>query len=173
MSSPKAGHKTSGSGQSPRRSGRAESGKIGCQHNYSPRKQKSSVLSTAYRKKFASMSSPEARTSEILYKPTEEHLLNPKTRTYHGRTARRSGRERSGKIGCQQNYLPRKQKFIVPSRASKKRRFNNSPEARTSEIPPIESKTRTHLRAGSAGRRAEAGRPAGKQQQQNCTSSTH
>ena len=41
------------------------------------------------------------------------HLLNPKpghTTGGSGRSARRSGRERSGKIGCQQNYSPKKQK---------------------------------------------------------------
>ena len=64
-------------------------------------------------------------------------LSNPKpghTTGGSGRGARRSGRARSGKIGCQLNYSPRKQKFTVPSKASKKCRFNVSPEARTSEI---------------------------------------
>ena len=51
-----------------------------------------------------------------------------------GRSARRSGRAGSGKIGCQQNYSPRKQKSIVVSKASKTRRFNVSREARISEI---------------------------------------
>ena len=65
------------------------------------------------------------------------NLSNPKpghTTGGSGRSARRSGRAGSGKIGCQQNYSPRKQKSIVPSKPSKKRRFNVSPEARTSEI---------------------------------------
>ena len=39
-----------------------------------------------------------------------------------------------GKIGCQRNYSPRKQKSTVPSKKTKKCRFNVSPEARTSEI---------------------------------------
>ena len=68
---------------------------------------------------------------------TETNLSNPKpghTTGGSGRSARRSGRAGSGKIGCQQNYSPRKQKSTVPSKASKKRRFNVSPEARTSEI---------------------------------------
>ena len=39
-----------------------------------------------------------------------------------------------GKIECQQNHSPRKQRFTVPSKASRKRRCNVSPEARTSEI---------------------------------------
>ena len=66
------------------------------------------------------------------------HLSNPKpghSTGGSGRSARRSGRAGSGKIGCKQNYSPRKQKSTVPSKASKKRRFNVSPEARTSEIP--------------------------------------
>ena len=45
-----------------------------------------------------------------------------------------SGRAGSGKIGCQQNYSPTKQKSTVPSKASKKPRFIVSPEARTSKI---------------------------------------
>ena len=45
LSNPKPGHTTGGSGWSARRSGRAGSGKIRCQHNYSPRKQKSTVPS--------------------------------------------------------------------------------------------------------------------------------
>ena len=65
------------------------------------------------------------------------HLSNPKpghTTGGSGRSARQGGRERSGKIKCQQNYSPKKQNSTVPSKASKKRRFNVSPEARTSEI---------------------------------------
>ena len=50
------------------------------------------------------------------------------------RGARRSGPAGSGKIGCQQNCPPRGQSFLVPSKASKTRRLNVSPEARTSEI---------------------------------------
>ena len=64
------------------------------------------------------------------------YLSNPKpghTTGGSGR-ARRSDRAGSGKIGCQQNYSPKKQRSTVPSQASKKRRFNDSPEARTSEI---------------------------------------
>ena len=65
------------------------------------------------------------------------NLSNPKPRHTtggSGRSARRSGRAGSSKIGCQQNYSPRKQKSTVPFKASKKRRFNVPPEARTSEI---------------------------------------
>ena len=65
------------------------------------------------------------------------NVSNPKpghTTGGSGRTARRSGWAGSGKIGCQQNYSPRKQKTTGPSKASKKRRFNISPEARTSEF---------------------------------------
>ena len=65
------------------------------------------------------------------------HLLNPKPRHTtggSGRSARRSGREKSGKIVCQQNYSSRRRKSTVPTKASKRRRFNDSPEARTSEF---------------------------------------
>ena len=65
------------------------------------------------------------------------NLSNPKpghTTGGSGRGARRSGRAGSGRIGCQQNYSPRKQRSLVPSKASKKRRFNVSPEAQTNEI---------------------------------------
>ena len=51
-----------------------------------------------------------------------------------GRSAWPSGREKSGKIVCQQNYLPSKQTCCVLSKASKKHRISDSPEARTSEI---------------------------------------
>ena len=66
----------------------------------------------------------------------KNNLSNPKpghTTGESGRSARRSGRARSGKIECQQNYSPREQRSIVPSRAPKKR-FNVFPEARTSEF---------------------------------------
>ena len=65
------------------------------------------------------------------------HLLNPKhgrTTGGSGRSARRSSWEISGKVGCQQNYLPRNRRSTVPSKASKKNPANISPEARTSEI---------------------------------------
>ena len=74
--------------------------------------------------------------------PHREHLLmqtpvESKTRTYHGRVGSARPSERRGgsaKIGCQQNCSPRKRRFTVPSKASKKRRFNVSAEARISEI---------------------------------------
>ena len=69
--------------------------------------------------------------------PYNRYLSNPKpghTTGGSGRSARRSGGAGSGRTGCQQNYSPRKQTSLVPSKASKKRRFNVSPEARTSEI---------------------------------------
>ena len=63
------------------------------------------------------------------------HLSNPKhghTTGGSGRSARQSGWAGSGKIGCQ---LPRQgnKKSTVPSKASKKRRFNVFQEARTDE----------------------------------------
>ena len=78
---------------------------------------------------------------ELLFESTNNliriYLSNPKpghTTGGSGRSARRSGQAGSGKIECQQNYSPRKQKTTVPSKASKKRRFNVSPKARTSEF---------------------------------------
>ena len=71
VSNPKPGHTTGGSGRGTRRSGQAESSKIACQHNYSPRKQKSTV--PFKKSKVCRFNvSPEERTSEILCKPTEE-----------------------------------------------------------------------------------------------------
>ena len=75
VSNPKPGHTTGGSGRTARRSGRAGSGKIGCQQNHSLRKQKSTVLSKASNK-YRFNVTPEARTSEILCKPTEDR--NPR-----------------------------------------------------------------------------------------------
>ena len=64
-----------------------------------------------------------------------------------------------------------RQASLVPSKASSKRRLNDSREARTNEIlsKPVESKTRTHLRRAKSGR--TAGRTAGSSRtrcQQNC-----
>ena len=70
LSNPKPGHTTSGSGRSARRSGRAGSCKIACQKNYSPRKQKSTIPSKAWKKRRFNVSL-EARTSEILFNPTD------------------------------------------------------------------------------------------------------
>ena len=62
----------------------------------------------------------------------------------------------SGKIGCQQKYSPRKQKSTVLSKASRKHRFNVSPEARTTEIlcKPTEEQNDRLTRGLSAGREA-------------------
>ena len=64
-------------------------------------------------------------------------------------TGRRSNRAGSGKIGCQQNYSPTKQKSAVFSTASRKHRFNVAPDRRTSEIPcqPMEEQNQ-HLTTG-------------------------
>ena len=51
-----------------------------------------------------------------------------------GRGARRGGGAGSGSTGCQQSCSSRKQASLVPSKASKTRRLNDFPEARTSEI---------------------------------------
>ena len=58
------------------------------------------------------------------------------------RSTRQSGRAGSSEIRCQQNYSPRKQKSAIPSKPSKKLRFNLSSEARISEIlfKPTEEK---------------------------------
>ena len=69
--------------------------------------------------------------------PVESTPVEPKTRTYYGRFGSgrpADGRAGSGRIGCQQNWSPRRQASLVPSRASKTRRLNVFPEARTSEI---------------------------------------
>ena len=71
LSNPKPGHTTGGLGRGARRSGRAGSGKIECQQNYSPKKQRSTVPPKASKKRRFNFP-PEARTSEILFKPTEE-----------------------------------------------------------------------------------------------------
>ena len=68
------------------------------------------------------------RTKSLCYKKP----VASKTRTYHrrvGRRARRSGWERSGKIGCRQNDLPRKRRSTVLSKASENIQFNVSPES--------------------------------------------
>ena len=71
LSNPKPGHTIGGSGRSARRSGQAGSGKIACQQNYSPRKQKSTAPSKASKKRRVNVS-PEGRTGESLCKTTEE-----------------------------------------------------------------------------------------------------
>ena len=67
----------------------------------------------------------------------KKNLLSPKpghTTGVSRRGARRGGGAGSGRTVCQQNCSPRGQYFFVPSKASKTRRLNVSPEARTSEI---------------------------------------
>ena len=65
------------------------------------------------------------------------NLSNPKpghTTGGSGRGARRGGGAGSGRIGCQQNCPPRRRASLAPPKASKTRRLNIPPEARTSEI---------------------------------------
>ena len=64
-------HNTGGSGRGPRQSGQAGWGKIGCQRNYSPRKQ-ITIVPFKKTKKCHFNVSPEAQTSEILCVPTQE-----------------------------------------------------------------------------------------------------
>ena len=71
VSNPKPGPTTGGSGRSARRSGWAGSGRIECQQNCSPRKQKSTVFPKASKKRRFNVF-PKARTSETLCKSTEE-----------------------------------------------------------------------------------------------------
>ena len=72
LSNPKPGHTTGGSSQSARRGGGAGSGRTGRRPNSSPRRQAS--LTPPKASKILRLSdSPEARTSEILCKPMEEH----------------------------------------------------------------------------------------------------
>ena len=80
LSNPKPGHTTGGSSRRARQSGQAGSGKIACQQKYSPRKQKSTVPTKAWKKRRFNVS-PEARTSEFLFKPTEEP--NERLTVYH------------------------------------------------------------------------------------------
>ena len=67
--------------------------------------------------------------SENLSSPKPEHINDG---------SRRGARQRnwagSSRTVCLQNCPPRGQFFFVPSKASKTRRLNVSPEARTSEI---------------------------------------
>ena len=71
LSSPKPGHTTGGSGRGARRGGRAGSGRTGCQQNCSHRGQASLAPANASKKRLLDVS-PEARTSEISFKPMEE-----------------------------------------------------------------------------------------------------
>ena len=75
------------------------------------------------------LSSKNLPSSKNLYfQPAES-----KTRTYHGRVGSRrtAGWRRTGR---RQNGSPRRQPSLVPSKASKTRVLNVSPEARTCEI---------------------------------------
>ena len=65
LSNTKPEHMTGGSGRSARRSGRAGSGKIRCQHNYPPRKQNLTVTSKASKERRFTVS-PGERTSQFL-----------------------------------------------------------------------------------------------------------
>ena len=62
-----------------------------------------------------------------------------------------AGSAGSGRTVCQQNCPPRGQSFLIPSKASKTRRSNVSPEARTSEIlcKPMEEQS-PRLTTGSS-----------------------
>ena len=66
-----------------------------------------------------------------------EHLTIPKPEHITGRSrrsARRGDGAGSGRTERRKNRPPRKQVSLVLSKASKKRRLNVSPEARTSDI---------------------------------------
>ena len=65
------------------------------------------------------------------------YLSSPKpghTTGGSGRGARRAGGAGSGRTGCQQNCSPKRKASLAPSKATKTRRLNVPPEARTSEI---------------------------------------
>ena len=72
LSVPKPGHTSGESGRGARRGGGAESGRTGRRQNISPRRQASLVPSKASKTRRLIVS-PEARSSEILCKPVEEH----------------------------------------------------------------------------------------------------
>ena len=82
MSNPKSGHTMGRSGRSARRSGRAGSGKIGCQQNYSPRKQKSTVHSKAPKTYRLNISS-EARTVVCRGVSVRAHFVSVEEQTAH------------------------------------------------------------------------------------------
>ena len=71
LSSPKPGHTTSGSGRGARRGGGAGLGRTGRRQNSTPRRQASLVPPKASKTRLLNVS-PEARTSEILFKPMGE-----------------------------------------------------------------------------------------------------
>ena len=71
LSNPKPEHTTGASHQGARRDGGVGSSKIKCQHNYSPKKQRSTVTSQASKTRRLKVP-PEAKTSEFLRKPTKE-----------------------------------------------------------------------------------------------------
>ena len=82
---------------------------------------------------------PRGRKTAVLDYPAGEQshttLCKPvesKTRTYNGRVE--SGRTAGRRGGVGQNSSPRRQAALVPSKATKTRRLNVPPEARTSEI---------------------------------------
>ena len=63
--------------------------------------------------------------------------VESKTRTYHGRVGSECSAKRPGgssRTGCQQNYSLRKKKATLLPKASRKRRFNVSPEVRANKI---------------------------------------
>ena len=91
------------------------------------------------------------------------HLSGPKpghTTGGSGRGARRGGGAGPGRTGRRQNNTPRRQSSLLPPKASMKCLPNVSPEARTSEILLVQSKTRTHHGPVGSGRRT-AGRRGG------------
>ena len=94
------------------------------------------------------------------------YLPNPKpghTTGGSGRGARRGGGAGSGRTGCQQKCSPRGRASPVPLKASKTRRLNDPPEARTREIPfkPMEEQNPRLTTGLSAGREVGYGRCGG------------
>ena len=72
----------------------------------------------------------QARIKNDLSSPKPGHTTGGSRRG-----ARRGGGARSGRTGCQQNCSPRRQCFLVLSKASKTHRPNVAAEPRTNEIP--------------------------------------
>ena len=85
-----------------------------------------------------------ARSAHCAFACTNEsalaiHLSSPKPGHTTGGSGRTAGRQGGGagssRTGCQQNCSPRRQESLAPPKASRTRRLNVPPEARTSEIP--------------------------------------
>ena len=168
MSNPKPGHTTGGSGRGARRSGQAGSGKIGCQRNNTPRKQKSTVPS----KKRGNVASTSLQKHEqandaffVFCKPFSCKACPGKTRKYYGRVGAGRQGSRAGQNGTPTGRFAQERTVLLTLW-----RIKDSPEARTWETLLVESKTRTYHGRFESGRPADGGAGSGRTGcQQNCS----